>query len=131
MKETTLNNVHRINIVVFLIGSLLSLVIMREFKYFYSFAVASAIMTLNFRLLRKIIEGALEQDSTAGKKDLLIKLPLKFLVLFGMIAVILIFGDVDMVFFMVGLSTVFLSIIINQLAGVFFPAIKRRQKDGT
>jgi hypothetical protein len=130
MKETTLNNVQRINVIVFLLGSLLSLFVMREFKYFFSFAVASATTVLNFKFLRKIIEGALE-DVATSKRELLIKLPLKIILLFGLIAVILIYGDVDLVFFMVGLSTVFLSIMINQIAGVFFPAMKRRQKDGT
>jgi len=130
MKETNLNDIHRVNVAVFLIGSLLSLFIMREFKYFFSFAVASAIMAFNFRLLRKIIEGAIGR-SDGRKLDLLIKLPLKFLVLLGLIAVVLIFGDVDLVFFLMGLSTVFLSIIINQIIVAFTPAIKRRQKDGT
>lgn len=130
MKETTLTDVQRINIIVFVIGSLLSLFIMREFKYFFSFAVASAIMVLNFKFLRSIIQGALGQPSV-GKKDLLIKLPLKFLLLLGLIATVLRFGNVDIVFFMIGLSTVFLSVIINQIAVAFFPTMKRRQKDGT
>ncbi len=131
MKETTLDDVQRINVVIFVIGSLLCLFIMRDFRYFYSFAVASAIMALNFRFLRKIIEGAMSRVA-ASKKELLIKLPLKFLVLFALIAVVLIYGNVDMLFFAGGLSTVFLSIIINQLGLLsFIPAFKRRQKDGT
>ncbi len=130
MKETTIDDVQRINVVILVLGSLLSLFVMREFKYLFSFAVASAIMTVNFRLLRKIIEGAVS-DISVSKKDLLIKLPLKFLVLFAMIAVVLIYGNVDMLFFAAGLSTVFLSIIINQIGLSLIPAIKRRQKDGT
>jgi hypothetical protein len=130
MKESTIDDVQRINVVILVAGSLLSLFIMREFKYFFSFAVASAIMSVNFRLLRKIIEGAVS-DISVSKKDLLIKLPLKFLVLFALIAVVLIYGNVDMLFFAAGLSTVFLSIIINQIGLSFIPAIKRRQKDGT
>jgi hypothetical protein len=130
MKETTLDDVQRINVVIFVIGSLLTLFIMREFKYFFSFAVASAIMAMNFRFLRKIIEGAINNISVS-KKELLIKLPLKFLVLFALIGVVLIYGNVDMLFFAAGLSTVFLSIIINQLGISFIPAMKRRQKDGT
>jgi hypothetical protein len=130
MKETTLDDVQRINAVIFVIGSLLTLFIMRDFKYFYSFAVASAIMALNFRFLRKIIEGAINNISVS-KKELLIKLPLKFLVLFTLIGVVLIYGNVDMLFFAAGLSTVFLSIIISQLGISFIPAMKRRQKDGT
>jgi hypothetical protein len=130
MKETTLDDVQRINVVIFVIGSLLSLFVMREFKYFYSFAVASAIIALNFKFLRKIIEGAMN-NVAMGKKELLIKLPLKFLFLFALIAVVLIYGNVDMLFFAAGLSTVFLSIIVNQLGISFIPAMKRRQKDGT
>ena len=130
MKETTIDVVQRINVVILVLGSLLSLFVMREFKYVFSFAVASAIMTLNFRLLRKIIEGAVS-DISVSKKDLLIKLPLKFLVLFALIAVVLMYGNVDMLFFAVGLSTVFLSIVINQIRPAFIPAMKRRQKNGT
>ena len=131
MKETTLDDIQRINVVIFVIGSLLCLFIMREFKCFYSFAVASAIMALNFRFSRKIIEGAMGRTA-ASKKELLIKLPAKFLVLFALIGVVLIYGKVDMLFFAAGLSTVFVSIIINQLGLLsFIPALKRRQKDGT
>jgi hypothetical protein len=130
MKETTLDDIQRINVVIFVIGSLLSLFIMRDFRYFYSFAIASAIITLNFRFLRKIVEGAINNISMS-KKELLIRLPLKILVLFALIAVVLIYGNVDMLFFAAGLSTVFLSIIINQLGLSFIPSMKRRQKDGT
>ena len=130
MKETTLDDVQRINVVIFVAGSLLSLFIMREFKCFYSFALASAIITLNFKLLRKIIEGAIN-GVAANKKELFIKLPLKILVLFALIAVALIYGNVDMIFFAAGLSTVFISIIVNQLGLSFIPSMKRRQKDGT
>jgi hypothetical protein len=130
MKENTLDDVQRINVVIFVAGSLLSLFIMRDFKYFYSFAVASAIITLNFKFLRKIIEGAIG-NTLVSKAELLIKLPLKILVLFALIAVALIYGNVDMLFFAAGLSTVFLSIIINQLGLSFITSLKRRQKDGT
>ena len=59
MKETKISDIERINVIVLVIGSILAMVIMREFKYVFSFAVASAIMTLNFRFLKKIIEGGL------------------------------------------------------------------------
>jgi len=57
-------------------------------------------------------------------------LPLKFLILIGLVAIVVIYGDIDIVFFMIGLSTVFMSVIINQIISVFIPAAKRRQKDG-
>jgi hypothetical protein len=130
-KETTLDNIQRINVVILVVGSLLVLFIMRDFRCFYSFAVASAIMALNFKLLRRIIEGAINNISMT-KMDLLIKLPLKFLALFALIGVVLFYGNVDMLLFAGGLSTVFLSIIIDQIGLLsFIPVLKRRQKDGT
>lgn len=129
MKETKISDIERINVVVLLIGSILSLIIMREFKYIFSFAVASAIMTLNFRLLKKILEcGLLKAENK--KTELAIKLPLKFFSLVALIAIIVIYGDIDLVFFLIGLSTVFISIMINQFSSLWNPALKRRQKNG-
>ena len=129
MKETRISDIERINVIVLAIGSILSMVIMREFKYVFSFAVASAIMTLNFRFLKKIIEGGLLMAENK-KTELAIKLPLKFLILVALIAIIVIYGDIDLIFFLVGLSTVFISVIINQFSGLWNPAVKRRQKNG-
>ncbi len=129
MKETTVSDIEHINIAILIIGSIVSILIMREFKYLFSFAVASAIMTLNFRYLKKIIESGFF-SSKVNKKELLTKLPLKFLMLIGLVAIVVIYGDIDIVFFMIGLSTVFMSVIINQIISVFIPAAKRRQKDG-
>lgn len=129
MKETRISDIERINVIVLVIGSILALVIMREFKYIFSFAVASAIMTLNFRFLKKIIEGGLLVAENK-KIELAIKLPLKFLFLVGLIAVIVIYGDIDLIFFLIGLSTVFISVVINQFSGLWNPVVKRRQKDG-
>jgi len=128
-KETTISNIEHINLAVLVIGSVITIVVMREFKYLFSFAVASAIMTLNFRFLKKIVEDGL-LSPTVSKKELMVKVPLKFLVLVGLIAAIVIYGDIDIVFFFIGLSTVFISIIINQVSALFSSAAKRRQKDG-
>jgi len=129
MKETTINEIEHINVIVLIIGSVLTILIMREFKYLFSFAVASAIMTLNFKFLKKImINGFLKGD--ANKKSFLIKLPLKFLILAGLITVIIAYGDIDFIFFLIGLSTVFISIVISQLSFIFSPAAKRRQNNG-
>ena len=129
MKETKISDIERINIIVLVIGSILAMVIMREFKYVFSFAVASAIMTLNFRFLKKIIEGGLLLAENK-KIELAVKLPLKFLILVAFIAVVVIYGDIDLVFFLVGLSTVFISVVINQFSGLWNPAVKRRQNNG-
>lgn len=131
MKETKISNIERINVIVLVLGSILAVVIMREFKYVFSFAVASAIMTLNFRFIKKILEGGLLKAEVI-KIDLAIKLPLKFFILVALIALIVIYGDIDAIFFVMGLSTVFISIVIDQLSGLWVPAtMKRRQKNGT
>jgi hypothetical protein len=129
MKETRISDIERINVIVLVIGSMLAMAIMREFKYVFSFAVASAIMTLNFRFLKKIIEGGLLRAENK-KLELAIKLPLKFLVLVALIAITVIYGEVDLVFFLLGLSTVFISVVINQFSGLWNPAVKRRQNNG-
>jgi hypothetical protein len=126
MKETNINDIEKINVFILILGSILILLIGREFKYFFSFAVASAIMTLNFRFLKKIIEGGFGQ-STVRKKDLLIKLPLKFLVLIGLVVLVVVYGDIDVVCFLIGLSTVFLSVVANQIQIALTPVAKRRQ----
>ncbi|MCX5806598.1 MAG: hypothetical protein NT010_11120 [Proteobacteria bacterium] len=129
MKETTISNIEHVNVIVLVIGSILSILIMREFKYLFSFALASSIMTLNFRFLKKIMEAGFLK-SEISKKDLIIKLPLKFLVLMGLMVVILLYGDINVVFFLIGLSTVFISIVINQIIILFSPEAKRRQNNG-
>ncbi|OPY72629.1 MAG: hypothetical protein A4E64_02887 [Syntrophorhabdus sp. PtaU1.Bin058] len=126
MKETIINDIERINVIILILGSIILLLITREFKYIFSFAVASSIMTLNFRFLKKIIEGGFTQ-SKVQKKDLLIKLPLKFLVLVGLVVLVVVFGDIDVVCFLIGLSTVFISIVVNQIQVALTPVAKRRQ----
>ena len=118
VKEEILSDIERINVVILVIGGVAAIFIMREFRYVFSFAVASAIMTLNFRYLRKILEGAFSA-AEIKKKGLAIKLPLKFFALIGLIVLVILYGDIDIVFFLFGLSTVFLSILISQVSTVF------------
>ena len=82
-----ISEIERFNLAIFILGSLGSLLVMREFKYFFSFAVGSAIMILNFRFLRKIIEGTFLGPEVNRME--LIKLPIKFLILAGLVVVIL------------------------------------------
>ena len=79
MKDATITEIERINLMILLVGSVASIFIMREFKYFFSFAVASAMMTANFRLIRKILTAAFSA-ATIQKREL-VKLPLKFIAL--------------------------------------------------
>lgn len=118
VKEEILSDIERINIVVLIVGAVAAIFIMREYKYVFSFAVASAIMTLNFRFLRKILEGAFSA-AEIRKKGLAIKLPLKFFALVALIVLVVLYGDIDIVFFLLGLSTVFVSIVISQVTTVF------------
>ena len=99
---------------------------MRDFTYVFSFGVASAMMTLNFRLLKKIMEGFFS-DAGPSKKELLVKLPLKFFGLTGLVTVIVVWGNVNILFFVIGLSTVFLSVVISQVIVVFAPDARRKQ----
>jgi hypothetical protein len=118
MRETTANDIERMNVIILLLGSAISIVVMRDFKHFFSFALGSAMMTLNFRFLRKILEGFFAQSSLV-KKELFIKLPLKFFGLVAFVAVVVIWGDVSVPFFVIGLSTVFFSLVISQVALAF------------
>jgi hypothetical protein len=129
MRETSISDIERINVIILLIGSIASALIMRDFVHFFSFAVASAIMTLNFRLLRKVVESVFAR-SVLSKKEMLIKLPLKFFGLVALVAIILLWGDVNILFFVLGLSTVFLSILISQIVIAFSPEV-RRKHNGT
>jgi hypothetical protein len=124
MKEETLSDIERINVVILVVGAVAAIFIMREFRYVFSFAVASAIMTLNFRFLRKILEGTFSA-AEIKKKGLVIKLPLKFLAVISLIVLVIVYGDIDIVFFLLGLSTVFVSIVMSQVLTVFSPHAER------
>ena len=126
MRVTRIDDIEKINVLILVLGSVASMVIMRDFTYLFSFAVASAIMTLNFRLLRKIVEGFFSR-SCLSKKELLIKLPLKFFGLIGLVILIVVWGNVNIPFFVIGLSTVFLAVVINQVVIVFSPEVRRKQ----
>jgi hypothetical protein len=127
MREATIRDIERINCFVLILGSVASIAIMRDFKYFFSFAVASAIMTLNFRFLGKIMQNAFG-GSSISKKELAVKLPLKFLVLIALVVLVVIFGNIDPIFFVIGLSTVFIAVLINQISIAF--NADRRKQDG-
>ncbi len=148
MRETTASEIERISVIILLAGSAVSIIVMRNFTYFFSFAVASSIMILNFRYLRRIIEGFFAvpaaqtpaeehqpgQEATKvsglSKGELLVRLPLKFAILIALIVVVLMWGHVNIPFFVIGLSTVFLSILISQVVVAFSPEAGRKQ-DGT
>ena len=129
MKETTLREIEKYSVIVLVLGSIAIIAATRELKYLVSFAAASAIVTLNFRFLRKIIAGGLSSASAPKKLGLALGLPLKFLVFGGLVAVMIIYGDVDIVYFLIGLSTVFFSVIINEVAHLLCNA-RRKQHDG-
>ncbi len=118
MREMTIADVEHANLAVLIVGSLAVLALTRDRVSLFSFAVASAIMILNFRFLKKILENLLIRK-TLSKMDLLIKLPLKFVFLMGAVILVLVYGEIHVVYFMIGLSTVFMSIIIGQIRPFF------------
>jgi hypothetical protein len=129
IKETTISNIERVNAFILILGSILSFIIMKDFKYLFSFAVAGAIMLLNFRILKRILEGGLVQ-SALKRKGLLLVLPFKFLILAAAIIVVLKYGNIDVIFFLAGLTTLFFSIIVVHTFSLVNPMLKRRQKHG-
>jgi hypothetical protein len=143
MPEEMLTEIERINVIILLIGCLAATIIMREFRYVFSFGVGSAIMTLNFRFLRKGIEGVFQrmqqsepaQESNQfikqiNKKALIVKLPLKFLALVTAVILVVLYGDIDVIFFLIGLSTVFISIVLSHISFVLKPADERSKQHG-
>lgn len=118
MREITVTQVERFNLVIFILGSIAVAVFIRDVMAFFSFAVASAIVILNFRLLKNIIAKLILKQEI-GKKDLLITLPLKFILLLGILTVIVVYGNIKPAYFLMGLSTVFVSILVSQLLPVF------------
>jgi hypothetical protein len=129
MREITVTQVERCNMALFLLGSIGIAVITRDLMAFFSFAVASAIVILNFRLLKKIIARLILKQEIE-KKDIYLALPAKFLLLLGILTVVVVYGNVKPFYFLIGLSTVFLSILISQLLPLFSSSSQRRQDNG-
>jgi hypothetical protein len=151
MQEEMLTDIERINVVILAVGCMAAAIIMRDFRYVFSFGVGSAIMTLNFRFLRKAIEGIfqqMQQGKMAGasgnegqeenrqlikkisKKALIVKLPLKFFALVTAVILVVLYGDINVVFFLVGLSTVFISVLLSHISSVLKPAHERSKQHG-
>jgi hypothetical protein len=118
MREITVTQVERCNIAIFVLGSLGIALLIRDLTAFFSFAVASAIVIFNFRLLKHIISRLILKQEI-GKRDLFLALPAKFLLLLGLLTVVVVYGNVKISYFLIGLSTVFVSILISQLLPVF------------
>lgn len=129
MKQGILNDIERLNVAVLVLGSIAIIFIMRDFWYFFSFVVGSAIMTLNFRFLRRILEGTFSA-AEIKKKALAIKLPLKFFALITLVVLVVLYGDIDAVSFLLGLSTPFVSIVLSQVFSAFSSPAERSKENG-
>ena len=132
-----LAEIELINLGILVLGCLVATIIMRDFKYVFSFGVGSAIMTLNFKFLRKGIEGVFLKAQAEGqaekpinRKALVVKLPLKFFALVTAVIVVVLYGDIDVIFFLIGLSTVFISILLSQISFALKPADERSKQHG-
>jgi hypothetical protein len=130
MREITVANVEHTNVAILVIGSLTVLIATRDYMALFSFAVASAIVTLNFRLLKTIVENFLIKK-IFSKIDLFVRLPLKFMLLIGAITIVFLYGNVRLIYFLIGLSTVFLSVLISQFRPVHTSHAERNMNNGT
>jgi hypothetical protein len=129
VKQGILNDIERLNLAILVLGSIAIIFIMRDFWYFFSFVVGSAIMTLNFRFLRRILEGTFSA-AEVRKKALAIKLPLKFFALIALVVLVVLYGDIDAISFLLGLSTPFISIVLSQVFSAFSSPAERSKENG-
>jgi hypothetical protein len=118
MREITITQAERCNLALLTLGSIAIAFFVRDLMAFFSFVVASAIVILNFRLLKNIIiKLVLKQE--ISKRDLFLILPAKFILLLGILTIIVVYGNIKPFYFLMGLSTVFVSILVSQLLPVF------------
>jgi hypothetical protein len=129
MKEILIAEIERINVAILVVGSICVAIFVRDFTSFFSFIIASAIVTLNFRMLKTIIKNLLIKKIFT-KKDLFIRLPLKFGLMIAAVFVVLVYGNIHPLYFLLGLSTVFFSILINQFRPNLSSDEKGRQHNG-
>ena len=130
MREASIAEIEKLNLALLILGSIGVIMATRDVMAFFSFVVASAIVTLNFRLLKRII-GKLVLEKTFTKKDLFVTIPLKFLLLLVVLAVVVIYGNVQPFYFLMGVSTILIAILIIQLRPIFGFGGQRRENDGT
>lgn len=129
MRHGIVSDIERMNLIILVLGSIAIVFIMRDFRHFFSFMVGSAIMTLNFRFLRRILEGTF-RAAEIKKKAIAIKLPLKFLALVTLVILVVLYGDIDVVLFLFGLSTPFVSIVLSQIFSAFSSPAERSKENG-
>lgn len=114
MKEETIRDIERLNCLFLTAGSILVILLTRDFRSFLSYALACAIMVLNFRLLRHIILKGFSPHKPS-RKLLIFGLSAKFLGLFLAVSLVLIFGEIDLTYFVLGLTSFFLSVVLSQI----------------
>lgn len=115
MKEETIKDIEKLNLVLLSAGSLAVLLLTREFKNFVSYSLACAIMALNFRLLKLIIEKGFSPNRVS-KKLLILGISAKFLGLLAAVSLLLLSKEIDFIYFFLGLSSFFLSVLLSQVS---------------
>jgi hypothetical protein len=113
VKEITVRDVERTSIIVLIVGSTILVLLARDERVLVSFALGSSLVIVNLRALKWIVEGALKRERK--KMWFLLFLPLQFLLLLGFVTILLFYGSVRAVPFLLGISTLFLSILIAYL----------------
>lgn len=113
MKEITFRNVEKTVAVILVLGSILLIVLTRDEKMLVSFALGSALMLMNLRVLRWIVEGAIRRERK--KTWFLLLLPLQFGCLIALVSLLFLYGGLNAVAFLLGISTLFVSVIVTFL----------------
>lgn len=112
MKGINLKDLQKTSIYILILGCLL-LIFFRNGRLLVSFALGSALMIINLRVLKWIVETALKREEK--RKWFFLFLPLQFLLLLGFISIVILYGNIEPVFFLIGISTFFIAILINSL----------------
>ena len=129
-KEIGLTSLERTQWVILSVLSLASLALW-DWKITLGVILGGVIVILNFKVLRKIVEGGLSQERIS--KSFFLKYALKFLCLVAAVAGVafLLRGVINLVAFLVGLLTIFLAILAEGLKGYRHINGDREKTDGT
>ena len=129
-KEIGLTSLERTQWIILSVLSLASLALW-DWKITLGVILGGVIVILNFKVLRKIVEGGLSGERIS--KSFFLKYTLKFLCLVAAVAgvALLLRGVINLVAFLVGLLTIFLAILAEGLKGYRHMNADGEKTDGT
>ncbi len=118
IKEWQLTSLERTQWVILLLLSVGSLAFWDK-KITIGVIMGGIIIILNFKALRRIIEGGFSEGGISNPRSFFFKYSVKFLLLVAAVAgiAILLRGVINLVAFLVGLLTIFLAILAEGIKG--------------